>query len=197
MERILFLVSGEGTNFESLALAIQRQEVPNAVVVGMISNRAKAPALARAARLGVPAHVVESRAFRNKEGRLDRDAYDFALLEKIQAMNPSWICLAGYLLLLSPAIIRAYPGRILNIHPSLLPEFKGLHAQKQALDAGVKTSGCTVHYVTEGLDEGPSIIQIPVPVLPGDSVESLSTRIRAAEHRAYLEGLRRVLANHA
>jgi phosphoribosylglycinamide formyltransferase-1 len=153
----------------------------------VISNRADAPGIAAARERGFPAVVVPS-------GGMPREAYDRLLIAELEKADVDLICLAGYMRLLSPPFIRRFPQRILNIHPSLLPSFPGLDAQQQAIDHGVKFSGCTVHIVDEGLDSGPIIQQAVVPVLPGDTADTLSARILKEEHRIYSEAIASVLA---
>jgi phosphoribosylglycinamide formyltransferase-1 len=180
------LLSGRGSNFAALAEAIERGEVP-ARIVAVLSNVAEAPGLARARELGL--HAV---ALPHRESA-SREAHDERMLEALARAGAEWVCLAGYMRLLSGRFIGAYRERVLNIHPSLLPSFPGLHAQRQALEAGVRVSGCTVHLVDEGLDSGPIVVQRAVPVLDGDDEEALSARILEQEHRAYAEALRRLL----
>jgi phosphoribosylglycinamide formyltransferase-1 len=163
-----------------------RGEVPAHVAL-VVSNLEAAPGLARARELGLPAAAIP-------HGGLTRDAHDERVLAALADARVEWICLAGYMRLLSARFVAAHRQRILNIHPSLLPAFPGLHAQRQALAAGVRVSGCTVHLVDEGLDSGPIVVQRAVPVEDGDDEESLAARILAEEHRAYPEALRRLLA---
>ncbi len=153
----------------------------------VISNRADAPGIAAARERGFPAVVVPS-------GGMPREAYDRLLIAELEKARVDLVCLAGYMRLLSPPFIRRFPQRILNIHPSLLPSFPGLDAQQQAVDHGVKFSGCTVHFVDEGLDSGPIIQQAVVPVLPGDNADTLAARILKEEHRIYSEAIAFVLA---
>jgi phosphoribosylglycinamide formyltransferase-1 len=152
----------------------------------VISNRADAAGLEAARRRGIEAVCIPSKG-------LDREVYDRLLLEELRKRSVDFVCLAGFLRLLSATFIRQYPNRILNIHPSLLPAFPGLDAQHQALQHGVKITGCTVHFVDEELDAGPIILQTAVPVLDGDTVETLSTRILRQEHYLYSEALRMVI----
>jgi phosphoribosylglycinamide formyltransferase 1 len=152
----------------------------------VISNRADAPGIAAAQARGFTAMVIESKG-------VPREAYDQLLIAELERARVGLICLAGYMRLLSPSFIRRFPLRILNIHPSLLPSFPGLDAQRQAIDHGVKFSGCTVHYVDEGLDSGPIIQQAVVPVLEGDTPHTLAARILPEEHRIYSEAIARVL----
>jgi phosphoribosylglycinamide formyltransferase 1 len=152
----------------------------------VISNRADAAGLEWARSQGLPAVCLPSKG-------LDRDLYDQQVATEIRKANIDLVCLAGYMRILSAAFVREFAGRILNIHPSLLPAFPGLDAQKQALDYGAKMTGCTVHFVDEGLDSGPVVLQKAVPVLDDDSVGTLSARILAEEHRLYSEAIRIVL----
>ncbi|MCL6639745.1 MAG: phosphoribosylglycinamide formyltransferase, partial [Candidatus Rokubacteria bacterium] len=149
-----------------------------------IADREEALALARAAAAGVTA------VFLNPKDYGDRPAYDAALSERLQAAGVELVCLAGFMRILGPAFVRAWRGRVMNIHPALLPAFPGLHAQRQALDYGVKITGATVHFVDEGVDTGPIILQAAVPVEPDDTEETLSARILAEEHRIYPEAVR-------
>jgi len=153
----------------------------------VVSNVADAAGLARARELGLPVAAIPHR------GEPDRRAHEEKAVAALRGAGAEWICLAGYMRRLSPELVAAFPRRILNIHPSLLPAFPGLDAQAQALAHGVKVSGCTVHLVDEGLDSGPIVVQRTVPVLDGDTPESLAARILEEEHRAYPEALRRLL----
>lgn len=181
--RIVVLISGRGTNMERLIRACEAGEVP-ARVVRVISDNPEAPGLHRALAHGVPTAVVPFRAFP------DREAFEEALLAAVREARPDLICLAGFMRVLSPRFVQAYRYRIMNIHPALLPAFPGLHAQRQALEYGVKVSGCTVHFVDEGVDTGPIIVQKAVPVLEDDTEETLSARILEKEHEAYPEAVR-------
>jgi phosphoribosylglycinamide formyltransferase-1 len=153
----------------------------------VVSNVADAPGLARARELGLSAAAIPHR------GVPDRAAHEAEVIAALRAAGVDWVCLAGYLRLLSAQFVAAFPRRILNIHPSLLPAFPGLAAQRQALEHGVKVSGCTVHLVDEGLDSGPIVVQRTVAVADDDTAESLAARILEEEHRAYPEALRRLL----
>lgn len=181
--RVGVLASGRGTNLQALLDAAARPDYPAEVVV-VVSDREAAPALERARRAGVPAVHV------NPKDYGDRDAYDAAVTRVLQAHGVGLVCLAGYLRILGPAFVRTWAGRVMNIHPSLLPAFRGLHAQRQALEYGVKVTGATVHFVDEGVDTGPIILQATVPVLPDDTEETLAARILAEEHRLYPEAVR-------
>lgn len=186
MKRLGILISGRGSNFEAIAEQVAAGTVPAEIAV-VISNRAAAPGLEIARRRGLHAVCLASKG-------LDREVYDRMLAEELQRQQVDLVCLAGFMRLLSAGFIREFPQRILNIHPSLLPAFPGLDAQHQALEHGVKVSGCTVHFVDEYLDAGPIILQAAVPVLDDDTAESLSSRILAEEHHAYSEAIRIVLS---
>ncbi len=188
-KRIGVLLSGRGSNFEALADSVAAQRIPNAEIAIVISNREAAPGIERARQRGIPTCVIPSKG-------LEREVYDKAVVAALQERRVDVVCLAGFMRLLSPYFVASFPNRILNIHPSLLPAFPGLEAQRQALEYGVKWSGCTVHLVDENLDAGPIILQAPVPVRDDDTVESLSARILKEEHRIYSEAVRIVLAGH-
>ena len=183
--RLAVLLSGRGSNFAAIHDAIVRGEI-DAEIVCVISNRPNAPGIERARALGLPAHVIDHRAFSSRE------AHESEVLRVLAEARPDFIALAGYMRLLSPAFIAAYPMRIVNIHPSLLPAFSGVDAQAQAIAYGVKISGCTVHFVDENLDAGPIIVQRTVAVLADDDASSLSARILDEEHVAYLEALKKL-----
>jgi phosphoribosylglycinamide formyltransferase-1 len=185
--RLGVLLSGRGSNFLALHDAIAAGEVPAAIAL-VVSNEPAAAGLARARALGLPAAAIPHR------GEPDRAAHEAKVLAALAGAGVEWVCLAGYMRLLSPAFVRRYPQRILNVHPSLLPAFPGLDAQRQALEHGVRVSGCTVHLVDEGLDSGPIVVQRAVPVSDRDSAETLAARILEQEHLAYPEALRRLLA---
>jgi phosphoribosylglycinamide formyltransferase-1 len=186
MTPVAILLSGRGSNFLALHAAIERGEVPARIVL-VLSNVAAAPGLSVARELGIPALAIPHRA------EPSRRAHEEKVVAALRQAGAEWVCLAGYMRLLSPDFVAAFPRRMLNIHPSLLPAFPGLDAQAQALAHGVKVSGCTVHLVDEGLDSGPIVIQRTVPVLDGDTEAALSVRILEQEHRAYPEALRRLL----
>lgn len=184
--RLGILISGRGSNFLAIADAIAGHRLDAEIAV-VISNHPEAPGLAAARERGLTAVVLPSKG-------LDREAYDRQLIAELKKNRVDLVCLAGYMRILSGHFIREYAQRIVNIHPSLLPAFPGLDAQHQALDHGVKFSGCTVHFVEEGLDSGPIIAQAVVPVLADDTVESLSARILKQEHRIYPEALALVIS---
>ena len=188
MKNLAILLSGRGSNFEAIARNIEAGLVPARLAV-VLSNRAEAPGLAYARDRGLEVRSLPSQGPLGK----DREAYDREVVAVLQEFEVDFVCLAGFMRVLSPYFARAFPRRILNIHPSLLPAFPGLEAQKQALDAGVKFTGCTVHLVDEGVDTGPIVCQAVVPVLDGDTVETLSARILQEEHRIYSEAIRLVV----
>ena len=187
MTRLGVLLSGRGSNFLALQAAIERGELPARIVL-VLSNVADAPGLDRARELGLPAEAIPHR------GEPSRQAHEEKVVAELRAAGVEWVCLAGYMRVLSPAFVAAFPRRVVNIHPSLLPAFPGVDAQEQALAHGVKVAGCTVHLVDEGLDSGPIVVQRAVPVLDGDTPRTLSERILEQEHLAYPEAMRRLLA---
>ena len=187
LKKLGILLSGRGSNFEAIADSIQVGRLPAEIAI-VISNRADAPGLESAGRRGLNATLIASK------GR-NREEHDAEVVAALRDARVDVVCLAGYMRLLSPQFIRAFPNRIVNIHPSLLPAFPGLEAQKQAIDHGVKISGCTVHFVDEHLDHGPIILQKTVPVLDTDDDHTLAARILEQEHLAYTEALRLVLAD--
>ncbi|HXP83983.1 MAG TPA: phosphoribosylglycinamide formyltransferase [Bryobacteraceae bacterium] len=187
MKRLGILISGRGSNMAAIAEAIADGRLPDAEIAVVLSNRADAPGLEWARAHGLLAVAIPSRG-------LDREAYDRRVLDELRAHTVDLVCLAGYLRMISGHFVREYAGRILNIHPSLLPAFPGLDAQHQALEHGVKVSGCTVHFVDQGLDSGPIILQAVVPVRDDDTAESLSARILKEEHRLYPQAIALVLA---
>jgi phosphoribosylglycinamide formyltransferase 1 len=186
VKRLGILISGRGSNFEAIAdnVAAGRLSAEIAVV---LSNRSAAPGLEAARKRGLTAVALPSRG-------LDREIYDRMLGDELEKHGVELVCLAGFMRLLSAGFIRRFPERILNIHPSLLPAFPGLDAQDQALEHGVKIAGCTAHFVDEQLDAGPIVLQAPVPVRDDDTVDTLSARILAEEHRIYSEAIGIVLA---
>jgi phosphoribosylglycinamide formyltransferase-1 len=180
------LISGRGSNLKAIIDAVGDGRL-DAVIAVVISNRPEAPGLEHARRAGIETLVLSHKAFPTRED------YDGALVRELQARDVAVVCLAGFMRLLSPVMVDAFPNRILNIHPSLLPNYPGLHPQQQALDAGATVSGATVHVVNTDLDAGPIVLQRQVPVLPGDTAETLETRILAVEHQLYPEAIARVL----
>lgn len=185
-KRIGVLLSGRGSNFEAIAASVEAGRIPNAEIAIALSNQENAPGLDRARARGIPARAIPSKG-------LEREAYDRQVVAALQEKGVELVCLAGYMRLLSPYFVRAFPNRILNIHPSLLPAFPGLEAQRQAVQHGAKFSGCTVHFVDERLDAGPIILQAVVPIEDGDTPDTLSERILREEHRIYSEAVRIVL----
>ncbi|HUP60454.1 MAG TPA: phosphoribosylglycinamide formyltransferase [Thermoanaerobaculia bacterium] len=183
--RLAVLLSGRGSNFQAIHEAVQNGAL-DAEIVCVISNRPDAAGIARAREYGYAAHVIDHKQFAN------RAAHEAEVLRVLDDARPDFIALAGYMRLLSPSFIDRYRNRIVNIHPSLLPSFPGLDAQAQAIAAGVKISGCTVHLVDENLDAGPSLVQRAVEVRDNDTAESLAARILVQEHEAYVEALRKL-----
>lgn len=185
-KRIAVLLSGRGSNFEALADSVASGRIPNAELAIVISNREGAPGIDRAKGRGIPTRVIPSKG-------LEREVYDRQVLAVLNEHKVDLVCLAGYMRLLSPHFVAAFPQRILNIHPSLLPAFPGLEAQRQALEYGVKYAGCTVHFVDENLDAGPIIQQAVVEVNDDWDEHTLSEHILKEEHRIYSEAVRIVL----
>ena len=185
-KRIGVLLSGRGSNFEALAGSVAAGRIPNAEIAIALSNREDARGIEKARAFGIEARVISSRG-------LEREAYDKLVVAALQEKRVDLVCLAGYMRLLSPQFVAAFRNRILNIHPSLLPAFPGLEAQRQALEHGAKFSGCTVHFVDENLDAGPIVLQACVPIEDNDTPETLAERILREEHRIYTEAVRIVL----
>ncbi len=180
------LISGRGSNMVALIDAVKSGEIPDSKVAVVISDKPDAAGLQKAAERGVETLVIE------RSGRT-REEHDSEIAAELRERGVELVCLAGYMRLLSASFIQAFPNRIINIHPSLLPSFPGLDAQKQAIDHGVKISGCTVHFVNEDLDAGPIILQKAVEVRDDDTEENLSARILKEEHSAYVEAVRRIV----
>lgn len=187
MKKLGILLSGRGSNFEAIARNIQSGALQAEISV-VISNIPSAPGLETARAFGLKAISLPSKG-------VPREEYDRQVVELLQQYEVDLICLAGFMRILTPEFIRAFPQRILNIHPSLLPAFPGLHAQRQAFEYGVKVAGCTVHFVDEGLDSGPVILQATVLVEPEDNEEDLAARILREEHRIYTDAIRMILEN--
>lgn len=185
MKKLGILISGRGSNFEAIAKNVLAGNL-EAEIAAVISNRAAAPGLEIARRMGLKAVAIPSQG-------MDRESYDQLLIAELQKREVDLVCLAGYMRLLSPSFIRAFPQRILNIHPSLLPAFTGLDAQHQAFEYGVRVTGCTVHFVDEHLDHGPIVLQAVVPVNADDTADTLAARILVEEHRIYSEAIKIVL----
>jgi phosphoribosylglycinamide formyltransferase 1 len=183
--RLGVLISGRGSNLEAIANAIARRKLDAEIAI-VISNRAAAAGLDIARQRGIPLRVIESRG-------MEREAYDKLVIDELRTHEADLVCLAGFMRLLSSSFVEAFPQRVLNIHPSLLPAFPGLDAQRQALEHGVRITGCTVHLVDEFLDSGPILLQAAVPVLDDDTVESLSARILAQEHAIYPKAIQYIV----
>ncbi|MDE3196517.1 MAG: phosphoribosylglycinamide formyltransferase [Acidobacteriota bacterium] len=182
--RLGILISGRGSNFEAISNNINRGKLDAEVAV-VISNNPNAPGLEIARQRGIPMRIIPSKG-------MDREAYDKLVIDELRTHEVELVCLAGFMRLLSAAFVRAFPNRVLNIHPSLLPAFPGLDAQRQALEHGVKITGCTVHFVDEFLDSGPIAIQAAVPVFDLDTVESLSARVLIQEHLIYSQAIQAI-----
>ena len=183
MKNIVILISGRGSNLEALIAARDAGNLP-VNIAAVISNRPEAMGLETAQKAGIAAHFINHKAFAGRE------AFDAALAECIDDFSPDLVVLAGFMRILSEGFVRHYEGRLMNIHPSLLPSFPGLHTHQRALEEGVRIHGCTVHFVTPTLDHGPVIIQAAVPVLDSDSEESLSARVLRQEHLIYPQAVR-------
>ena len=183
MKNIVILISGRGSNMEALIAARDAGNLP-VNIAAVISNRPDAQGLETAARAGITVHYIDHKGFAGRE------AFDAALAECIDQFSPDLVVLAGFMRILTDGFVRHYEGRLINIHPSLLPSFPGLHTHRQALEEGVRIHGCTVHFVTPALDHGPVIIQAAVPVLDDDSESSLAARVLQQEHRIYPQAVR-------
>lgn len=188
-KRIGVLLSGRGSNFEALADSVAAGRIPDAEIALVVSNREGAAGVEKAKARGIETRVIPSKG-------LQREEHDRLVVAALQEKGVELVCLAGYMRLLSPLFVRAFAGKILNVHPSLLPAFPGLEAQRQALEHGVKVSGCTVHFVDENLDAGPIVIQATVAIRDDDTAETLSERILREEHRIYSEAVKIVLSGN-
>jgi phosphoribosylglycinamide formyltransferase-1 len=189
-KRVAVLISGRGSNMTALIEAAKAADYP-AEIVAVIANKADAGGLETARAQGIPAHAIAHRDYPSKQ------AHEVAVSEALQAAKAEIICLAGYMRIISPEFVREWQGRMINIHPSLLPLFRGLHTHEQALEAGVRVHGCTVHFVTAGMDEGPIIAQTAVPVKTGDTPETLAERVLSVEHETYARALALVATGKA
>jgi phosphoribosylglycinamide formyltransferase-1 len=189
MKRIGILLSGRGSNFLAIASAIREHRLSGAEISVVLSNRDGAAGLAAAREMGLPAFAVLS-------GGRTREAHDAEMIARLRQHHVDLVCLAGYMRIVTPEFVQAFPNRILNVHPSLLPAFPGLDAQQQALEYGVHVAGCTVHFVDEAVDHGVIVVQRTVPVEEGDTAGTLSARILEQEHLAYPEAIARVLSGH-
>jgi phosphoribosylglycinamide formyltransferase 1 len=184
--RLGVLISGRGSNLQAIIESIHDGRL-DATIAIVISNRASAPGLERAQAAGIKTCVMDHRAYPTRQD------YDRAVVAELRSHGVALVCLAGFMRLLSPVFVEAFPNRILNIHPSLLPDFPGLEPQQQAIDHGTAISGATVHFVNNQLDAGPIVLQRTVPVLPGDTADTLAARILVEEHKLYPEAIQRVL----
>jgi phosphoribosylglycinamide formyltransferase-1 len=189
MQRLGILLSGRGSNFLAIANAINEYRLPGAEIAVVLSNLEDAPGLAAARELNLAAFAIPSAGRRRTE-------HDAEMIARLHQQKVDLVCLAGYMRIISPAFLTAFPNRILNVHPSLLPAFPGLNAQKQAFDYGAKVAGCSVHFVDEAVDHGVIILQKTVPVNDDDTAEILATRILEQEHLAYPEAIARVLGGN-
>ncbi len=184
-KRVAVLISGRGSNMECLIAACADPEFP-AEIIGVISNKADALGLVSAASKNIPTFAIPHKDYET------RASHDAAVHETLLSLAPDVVALAGYMRIMTPEFVNQWQGKMINIHPSLLPDFKGTHTHERAIEAGVKTHGCTVHYVTAGLDEGPNIAQSVVPVFDGDTPDSLQARVLVEEHRLYPKALKMV-----
>ncbi|QHN02146.1 phosphoribosylglycinamide formyltransferase [Granulicella sp. WH15] len=187
MVKLGILLSGRGSNFLAIAEAIREGGLPGVEIAVVLSNRAAAPGLEAARALGIPSFAIPAAGLTPEER-------DQLFIARLREFGVDLVCLAGYMRLVSPGFVAAFPDRILNVHPSLLPAFPGLNAQGQALEFGVKVTGCTVHFVDEHLDHGVIVLQRTVPVEDGDTEETLSARVLVQEHQAYAEAIGRVVS---
>ena len=182
--RVVVLISGNGSNLQAIIDASKKN--PGLYeVVAVISNRENGYGIERADREGISSAIIDHRAYDSRE------SYDHALMQIIDAFEPELVVLAGFMRILTPEFVRHYAGRMLNIHPSLLPKYKGLNTHQRAIDAGDKVHGCSVHFVTEALDDGPVVLQAEVPILGDDTAETLADRVHVQEHIIYPEAVRR------
>ena len=184
MKRIVILISGRGSNMEAMIRARDQGRLPGAELAAVIANRPDAKGLQTAAAAGIATRVLDHKGF------ADRESFDAALADCIDGFQPDLVVLAGFMRILTEAFVRRFEGRLLNIHPSLLPAFPGLHTHQRALDEGVRIHGCTVHFVTPALDHGPVVIQAAVPVLDEDDEATLAARVLAQEHVIYPQAVR-------
>ncbi|MBB3963895.1 phosphoribosylglycinamide formyltransferase [Rhizobium metallidurans] len=182
-KRVVVFISGGGSNMMALVAAAKAQDFP-AEIVGVISDKPDAGGLAKAAAEGIATYAFARKDYASKE------AHEEAIFAALDALSPDILCLAGYMRLLSGTFIQRYEGKMINIHPSLLPLFPGLHTHQRAIDAGMRIAGCTVHFVTEGMDEGPVIGQAAVPVLSDDTADTLAARVLTVEHQIYPQALK-------
>lgn len=184
-----FLASGRGSNFEAVARAAHEGQLPATKIVALVCNRSDAGALQVADKFRIPSFVIESALFRTPTGKWNRAEYEQALEECLERIAPDAIALGGYMLLLGRRIIQRWNNRIVNIHPSYLPAFPGMHAQRQAIEAGAKWTGCTAHLVNEGLDSGPILFQEKIEIRPGETAEQLEARLLPLEHAVFTRAI--------
>lgn len=192
---LVVLASGRGSNFAAIADAVADGRIPRSRVLALVCNRPQAPVVELARRRNVPVEIVDSGAFR-RNGKLDRFRYEAELGRVLERLDPDYLCLAGYMLILGETLVRRWENRILNIHPSLLPKYPGLHPQRRALEAGDRKTGCTVHIVTPAVDDGPILAQGEVDILPGDTEHTLAARLLPVEHATYVRALARLAEIH-
>ena len=190
MTRIVVLISGHGSNLQALIDAQQRDELGGGQIVAVLSNRAEAYGLKRAQQANIPAEHLSHKDFATRE------AFDAALMTRIDTYAPDLVVLAGFMRILTPAFVQHYAGKMVNIHPSLLPKYPGMHTHARAIEAGDQEHGASVHYVTEGVDEGPVILQGRVPILADDTPDTLQQRVHALEHQLYPRAVRMICEQH-
>ena len=190
MTRIVVLISGHGSNLQALIDAQQRDELGGGKIVAVLSNRAEAYGLKRAQQANIQAEHLSHKDF------ADRESFDAALMKRIDHYQPDLIILAGFMRILTPAFVQHYAGKMVNIHPSLLPKYPGMHTHARAIEAGEQEHGASVHYVTEGVDEGPVILQGRVPILACDTPDTLQQRVHALEHQLYPRAVRMMCEQH-
>ena len=190
MTRIVVLISGHGSNLQALIDAQQRDELGGGQIVAVLSNRAEAYGLKRAQQANIPAEHLSHKDFATRE------AFDAALMTRIDTYAPDLVVLAGFMRILTPAFVQHYAGKMVNIHPSLLPKYPGMHTHARAIEAGEQEHGASVHYVTEGVDEGPVILQGRVPILADDTPDTLQQRVHALEHQLYPRAVRMMCEQH-
>ena len=190
--KLVCLASGRGSNFKAVVEACQSGEIPKSEVVALLCNKPDAPVVQLAKDLKIPVKILKRDAFKKKDGKYDRPAYDKRLAELALPYSPDYVVLAGYLLLLGSAFLHHFPYRVLNIHPSLLPLFPGLNAQRQALLAKAKKTGCTVHLVDASLDGGPILAQAELAIKPKETEETLTERLLELEHKTYVAVLKKL-----
>lgn len=190
MTRIVVLISGHGSNLQALIDAQQRDELGGGHIVAVLSNRAEAYGLKRAQQANIPAEHLCHTDF------VEREAFDAALMSRIDNYQPDLIVLAGFMRILTPAFVQHYAGKMVNVHPSLLPKYPGMHTHARAIEAGDQEHGASVHFVTEGVDEGPVILQGRIPIFPDDTPDTLQLRVHILEHQLYPRAVRMICEQH-